>query len=127
LPTETGLPFDPQRFLDVAKSLAKHEDEGSLRSAVGRAYYATFITERDRLRITELENVHGKVVDEVNRTVGNSIGTQLAAMRRLRAIADYEMVPVDPTCRDWRENCDKQLTLASLWLPRMQSLTRQRR
>jgi hypothetical protein len=127
LPTHAGSAFNPERFLDVANNLAKDEDEASLRSAVGRAYYATFITARDRLRISETENVHGTVIDEVNRTVGNSIGSQLAAMRRLRAVADYEMQPIDPTCRDWRENCDKQISLASLLLPRMQSLSRQRR
>jgi hypothetical protein len=125
--TDVGSPFDPERFLDVANNLLINADEGSLWTAVGRAYYAVFITARDRLRITETENVHGKVIDLVNRSVGNSFGSQLAAMRRLRAVADYEMAPVDPTCRDWRENCEKQIALASLLLPRMKSLNRQRR
>src|SRR2546427_13117630 len=105
-------PFDPARFLALARALAvAPTDEARLRTAVGRAYYAVLLATRDHLGITATEGIHGLTIREAkNRSRG--YGDQLDSFRRLRSRADYEMLPHDPTQRDWVANWTRADVLA---------------
>jgi hypothetical protein len=44
--------FDPLRFFLLARKLARG-DEASIRTAVNRAYYSSFLVARERLKIPQ--------------------------------------------------------------------------
>ena len=97
-------PFDPLEFLTVARDLAnRSQTEASLRAAVGRAYYAIFLTARDKARLQGKERLHERV--------GNAIESkQLVAaayfeeLKKLRVQADYFPVTREPIFQDWLAN-----------------------
>jgi hypothetical protein len=95
--------FDPLDFLGLARELGnRNQDEASLRTAVGRAYYALFIIARDKLGFaTKKRAVHTLVTKELKKRKGyRSTADQFAALKRLRHAADYQMLPYDPADRN---------------------------
>jgi uncharacterized protein (UPF0332 family) len=95
----TGSPiqrFDPRQFLDLAILLSQSTNEGELRSAVSRAYYAVFLKAREALQsdgtlvLTRTGRDHGLVVRAL-RSRARSEGNQLDRLRVQRSLADYDL------------------------------------
>jgi len=115
-------PFDPQRFLALANDLsASGAEERHLRTAVGRAYYTVFLIARDKLRIVATQNVHTEVIVAL-RLRRQAWADQLDRLRRIRIAADYELVPQDPTRRDWARNWSDAVVLVRHLMPIVQAL-----
>lgn len=80
--------FNPSDFLDVARKLEKN-NEASIRTSVGRAYYASFLTARNVLFIDEkTPQVHRKVLGMLYNK-NPVIANKLHYLRRQRNLADY--------------------------------------
>ena len=115
-------PLDPLAFLRVAQELARQGDEATLRTAIGRAYYALFLIARDKAGVTSTRAVHTEVIRTVRKRSGyRAVADQLDALRRLRVVADYQLLPDDPTMRDWPSNWMKVQTLVNHILPKLQT------
>jgi hypothetical protein len=115
-------PLAPLAFLRVAQELARQEDEAALRTAIGRAYYALFLSARDKTGVTSPRAVHTEVIRAVRKRPGHrALADQLDALRRLRVVADYQLLPDDPTMRDWPSNWVKVQTLVDHILPKLQA------
>lgn len=116
-------PFDPTGFLDIAKDLSKKDEEALLRTAIGRAYYATFLVARDKTGIKERDRVHSKVITALIRNRSHrALGNQLEKLRRLRVVADYEMLPDNPSDRNWRQNWIMAETIVAHILPKLKKI-----
>ena len=115
--------FDPRRFIALARALggAVPSDEAQLRTAIGRAYYTLFIIARDNLRIAGEEGVHAQVIYQLRRQ-DRRIGDQLDFLRHLRTIADYELLPRDPSRRDWARNWHDADALARRLQPSLEAI-----
>ena len=89
------MAFGPADFLSLAFTL-RNGDEASRRSAVSRAYYASFLHARERLtstgRIvaTRTGRDHQRVIGAI-RLVDSASGNMLDRLRRLRTRADYDL------------------------------------
>lgn len=83
-------PFRPAAFARLADRLSRELDEASHRSAMSRAYYATFLVTRDLLAIRDrTADVHGRACQEL-KTIGlEDLADDLEELRRLRNVADY--------------------------------------
>ena len=118
-------PFDPLDFLDLARELGnRNQDEASLRTAVGRAYYVLFIIARDKLGFaTKKRAVHTLVTKELKKRKGyRSTADQFAALKRLRHTADYQIIPYDPADRDWQNNWFRAESIVNQILHKLQAL-----
>ncbi|HEX7575972.1 MAG TPA: hypothetical protein VF360_06285 [Candidatus Methanoperedens sp.] len=81
--------FDPSDFLDLAREIGT-KNEARIRTAVGRAYYASFLAIRNAIAIEEkTPEVHRKVLSMLY-TKNAVIATKLHYLRRQRNIADYD-------------------------------------
>lgn len=97
--------LDPLDFLKLARELGHDSDEAHLRTAVGRAYYALFLIARTKTGTRGTNKVHTRVIEAVRkRKEYKSIGSYLDSLRRLRTVADYELIPVEPSDRNWANN-----------------------
>ncbi len=114
--------FNPMKFLDVAIQLAKNGDEANLRIAVGRAYYAVFLVTRDKLGIKATEDSHKKVLEALHNRNHITLKDQLKAVRDLRTVADYEMIPENENCRNWQNNWIRQKAFIDKLLPQVNAL-----
>ena len=113
------MAFDPSRFPDLGNRLAaSDQSEVSLRTAVGRAYYAAFVRARDSLQITGRRHVHGRVIGAVKR-VDRAAGDQLDKLEELRGYADYDMDVTHPLFSDWQANWRKARAFATHVLRRL--------
>jgi hypothetical protein len=116
-------PFDPVAFLDTAKDLAKREEESLLRTAIGRAYYATFLVAREKTGIKDKDRVHSKVIRALKGNRSHmALGSQLDKLRRLRVVADYEMLPDNPSDRNWRQNWITTESIVTHILPKLKKI-----
>ena len=116
-------PLDPLSLLTLARKLGSERDEASLRTAVNRAYYALFLVAREKTYVVQTERAHSEVVTRIrNRSGGAQIAFWLRELFMLRNVADYELLPEDPTQRDWVANSRRALLLADRLLPRLQAL-----
>lgn len=100
------MPFDPAEFLTVAERVAKDHSEGSLRTAVGRAYFAVAISAWYRMSPYPRQKRkldHGKIL-KAAICLGTGAKTQYGTLLRLRAEADYNMTPSSPEYGDWEAN-----------------------
>lgn len=99
------MSFNPKEFLRLANDLASNvHDEASLRSAVGRAYYAAMLQAREQLGIPgHRRTIHRMVIGRLKRA-DRAAGDQLDKLETLRGEADYELVVQDPIHRDWLSN-----------------------
>lgn len=116
-------PFDPLAFLTVARELALLDrEEARLRTAIGRAYYALFLIARERTGIRRRRNVHQRVIDAVRGRRGyRSTADQLDTLRRLRVVADYQLLPENSADRDWTRNWSRAQALVNRILPRLRA------
>ncbi|MFQ6089637.1 MAG: hypothetical protein ACE5K0_12160 [Candidatus Methanofastidiosia archaeon] len=81
--------FDPLDFFKLAKELAVG-DEASIRTSIGRAYYASFLITRDKLELElKIPEVHQKVVEILYKKYP-SAANNLHQLRRLRNLSDYD-------------------------------------
>jgi len=99
------MTFDGSAFLRVANELAHNsDDEASLRTAVGRAYYAVFLQARERLGIHgQRRRIHGIVIGRL-KSADPVAGNQLDKLEALRGAADYDLVVQDPLHQNWQSN-----------------------
>jgi len=87
--------FEWVGFMDLAEDLAaRANDEAAARTAISRAYYATFHTGRDYLVRTGIgldrsRNAHRQVQDAL-RTKNAEIGQDLELLHFWRKKADYD-------------------------------------
>ncbi len=115
-------PFDPRLFLALARDLsASGAEERHLRTAAGRAYYTVFLIARDKLGVVVVQDVHTEVIRAL-RARNRAWADQLASLRRIRVAADYELVPQDPTRRDWARNWADADLLSKRLMPIVQAL-----
>jgi uncharacterized protein (UPF0332 family) len=117
------MTFDPNEFLNVANKLAQNaQDEASLRTAVGRAYYSVFLQACEKLGIQgRRRRVHGFVIGRVRHN-DPAAGNQLAKLEALRGEADYQLTVSDPLHRDWRSNWRQASNYAMHIVKRLQRL-----
>ena len=104
-----SAPFDPVELLRIARSLAANtNDEAALRVAVGRAYYALFLTARERLNVKSKkgESVHVKVVAAV-KGENLALGERLDKLRRLRSSADYNLTSSNSGAIQWQQHWER--------------------
>ena len=121
-----SIPFDPKRFYQQAKRMARSNNEASLRTAVGRAYYAMYLIAHSRpsvlaqMQITPFPRnggLHEHLANAITGMPGlNATGNQLKDLKRLRHIADYKMNPPQPDA-NWSNNWQIAKTLADALLP----------
>lgn len=114
-------PLDPLAFLELARELADGDDEARLRTAVGRAYYALFLVGREKSGVRVKKDVHKAVVNAVKKR-HRSLGDQLDSLRRLRIVADYELLPNDSANSNWQKNWERAEALVDKVLPGLQGL-----
>ena len=119
-------PLDPLAFLKLAQELAnRDEKEVRLRTAVGRAYYALFLIARDKLRIRARRDVHKKTINALKKRRGYlTTANQLDALKRLRLVADYELLPHNKADRNWIHNWSRVQALVNQVLPKLTRLRR---
>lgn len=88
--------FDPHEFLQLAAQLSQATTQGELRSAVSRAYYATFLRAREVLAAnnsispTNTGQDHGIVIQAL-RSRNRAEGNQLDRLRVQRGRSDYNL------------------------------------
>lgn len=116
-------PLDPLSFLIVAKELASQgAGEAKLRTAVGRAYYAVFLVARGKTGITTKRDVHTQVIQALKRRRPyRGTAEQVDMLRRLRTVADYELIPQNPHNSDWTRNWSTAQAVAERVLARLSS------
>lgn len=122
------VPHDPLAFLDLANQLTTGSpDETKLRTAIGRAYYAMFLIARDKTGIGDEENVHSKVIKAVRSLPSYStVADQIGTLRRLRSVADYQIIPQKVSDQDWMRNWAIVKALIPRILPFLQSMPNRR-
>jgi len=89
--------FNPVIFLEVARKIKDNNDlhgEGKFRTAIGRAYYAAFLTTREYLATRylikfEKERQHQKVLDKLDELEEFTLRNMLDTLRDNRVNADY--------------------------------------
>jgi len=120
--------FNPSDFLSFAQSLSTAKaSEAQLRTCVGRAYYAAFLTARGRpkveaevralpRRIRKRSGFHGRVIVAV-RKIDSGMGNQLDDLRKLRVVADYEL-----EAKRWPSRWKKASFLAARLVPKLSTL-----
>lgn len=116
--------FDWLEFLNLAEELAawaSHE-EAAARSAISRAYYATFHAGRDYLgrsgiALDRSRNAHIQVQIEL-RKWNEELADDLGRLHEWRKIADYDIVGFP----DVGEQAQNALILARDCIVRIQSL-----
>ncbi len=65
------------------------DDEARRRTAIGRAYYASFLLARDMLHLTlGTPQVHQKVVEALHQT-SHATANKMHTLRRMRNQSDY--------------------------------------
>lgn len=114
--------FDPAAFIRIAELIVEVDStEEGFRTAVGRLYYAAFLTARDALDEPGGRNVHNRVV---GRLIAHDeiAGRHLRQLFELRAFADYDMNIQDPLRADWRRNYHTARNLTAFILRRLTSI-----
>ena len=135
LSTETPKVFNGEDFLSVAKALMHQTDEASLRTCIGRSYYAVFLVARgyatkyDGLNLRD-RLAHKGVWDHFNpRNPRNqptppreycNIYRSATRLQEAREQADY--MPAEDV--NWRENSKSWLTTAEGLLDTLRHLER---
>lgn len=100
------MPFAPRDFFTIAQTVVSDypDSEAALRTGVGRAYYATFLEAREKLRIrVQTGKVHQAVIGALKKA-DRFAGDQLDKLEELRGIADYDLNVRDPLRSNWSDN-----------------------
>ena len=93
--------------------------EASMRTAVGRIYYAVFLTVRETLGVSGRSRIHGRVIGELRRR-DRYAGDQLQKLEGLRVVADYQLDVQSAFDADWQRNYRMARRLADYILGRLQ-------
>ena len=109
--------FNPAIFLEVARKIKDSDDlheQGKFRTAIGRAYYAAFLTIREHLTKRYLtkfdkESQHQKVLDTLDELGENYLKNLLDELRDNRVKGDYFLNSLIN-----RELCENCLNLSEL-------------
>ena len=136
-PTTPG-PFDPKHFHSQALRMGRGTAEASLRTAVGRMYYAMFLIVREHPTIQAQMSVLPRGVREgtheyvirVLRSLPSHSGTaqKLQELKQLRHIADYELHPASSSRSnirsrsDWNRNWQDARSIVHNIYPRIKML-----
>lgn len=91
--------FDPKKFLTFAKDLSKdnkHDFQTRIRTCIGRAYYAAFLSSLDtqtarRHTFSDPKIIHQLVIDSFKSDDLSHIANKLDKLREFRRKADYYM------------------------------------
>jgi uncharacterized protein (UPF0332 family) len=92
--------MEPRQFLETAKTLADLElEEPDWRSAISRAYYASFLDARELLDVMQFavsrrKDTHQEVrkhFTHSSQSLGRTIARELSILHAQRLNADYEM------------------------------------
>lgn len=91
--------FKPRKFLKLAERLIddeKYEEPARIRTAVGRAYYASHLFVKQKMQqagwsVPDDHNVHNFIIDELLDSEISQIGSMLDKIYEKRRIADYYM------------------------------------
>ena len=137
--------FDGKEFIDVANQLqsaapSSSHPEAFYRSAIGRAYYACFLTCREKFfppqKWGRSDASHRAVRKVVSRRAKGSVSSWFDTLKELREHSDYHTWPasaksgggVQPHCEcQWNAspdvNCSYALGLARKLLQRLTTTT----
>jgi hypothetical protein len=100
------LDFDPMDFIRLADDLVTADaDEATLRTGVGRLYYAVFLIARTKTGLTGRRLIHERVRTAISPH-DDSLARQPGSLGHLRSVADYEIQPTSVQDRDWHRNWD---------------------
>jgi uncharacterized protein (UPF0332 family) len=100
-------PFNPRGFLHLAEQLVQYDPtEAQYRTAIGRSYYAMLHVLLAKVKVKGGRGVHARLARTLLKQ-NRPVGEQLATLRRLRDIADYQLWPMETTDRNWRENWEQ--------------------
>jgi len=122
------MQFDPIAFYQIAEQIVEAErSEATLRTAVGRLYYAAFLKARQVLyrgasvprHLIKKKGEHAVIVEGV-KARNWSLGTQLDTLRELRVQADYFLVPSQEYW-DWAANWTRAKAIADSLMPKLTS------
>lgn len=90
---------NPEEYLEVAKEIlnkrAYNNNQIYIRTAIGRAYYASFLVTREKLKslgisVEEVVRTHEDIIDKIrNKDYGT--GDLLDELREDRVKADYKL------------------------------------
>lgn len=90
--------FDPSNFFSLASQLCvSSSSESELRTSIGRSYYASFLSARERLAScghyvpTRTGQDHQGVIDTLAGLRKRPLRDKLDSLRQLRTWADYEL------------------------------------
>lgn len=92
------MAFNPHLLFDLADKLCEdlnYEDEARYRTSISRAYYAAYLTTRQKLEssgiiFTKASTVHKEVSDALRDTDRNAFN-MLYYLRQKRNNADYDL------------------------------------
>jgi len=90
--------FNPSNFLDFAEQILNdrdYDERSKIRTAIGRAYYASFLMVKKKLEETgrsflDVDRIHRQVIEEAVNW-NSQIANKLETLRSHRVDADYEM------------------------------------
>lgn len=92
-----SISFEPQEFYKLALALTQSDStEKSLRTAIGRAYFACHLIARTRLMRGKWRPVggapdHAAIIRELRNRNRHNLADQLDHLRELREHADYHL------------------------------------
>lgn len=138
--------FDPILFLQFAHNIARTaSSEAEFRTCVGRAYYALFLSGREKPKVWQTlsdSNFKQALQQYINqrqqqnpnwrpgehfriifalRHIDSALGNQLNKIYQLRLTADYNLTPKPPN-DNWPLNWQIVDTISSNILPKIQAL-----
>jgi uncharacterized protein (UPF0332 family) len=90
--------FPPRHFLELADKLLndkKYDKEARIRTSIGRAYYAAFLSAMRKLEsfgfsFTNVDRIHREVIEAL-KTKDGGLGSKLDDLFEFRVQADYFM------------------------------------
>ena len=91
--------FNPEVFLDIAKTIWKDQkldQEGRLRTAIGRSYYAAFLKSLVKLQnqgesFPSVHKIHADVRKKLQNRKKSNIASKLNSLFDMRVKADYKL------------------------------------
>lgn len=118
----TESEFDPLDFLRLADALATdNANEASLRTAIGRAYYAVFLMARAKTGVPGRRQVHERVRTAIS-PVNGRLASLLGTISTYRDYADYELRPSSEKYANWKRNWEEVRRNATRVLEELETL-----
>lgn len=119
----TTQPLDPLNFLAIAREVAVGGTDAHFRTAISRAYYCCFLIARDGIGVTGTKDIHKRVITAIRGLSGYwAVADELDNLRKLRVIADYQLVPMVPGWRNWHRNWARAQRIVNDILPLLRSI-----